>query len=196
MPNRPHFSKPRWSRRILVVKRALQLKIAFFTAVIVLITGAALIADFYYLFGKIFVDAYADLPWQTAFWNSLPLMGLHVGLLVLLGGLLAVFMSHRFAGPIYRLEESAKRLAQGDFSFTITLRQGDDLAETAEALNQMIITLRDHIQRDKNLTERSLSQIDKILRQLEKYPAAESNLREEIENLKREIAYLGSAFRT
>ena len=52
--------------------------------------------------------------------------------------ILSVFVTHRFAGPVYRLEQSLKRMAAGDFDLHVRFRPGDDLQELAVLLNQII----------------------------------------------------------
>jgi methyl-accepting chemotaxis protein len=60
-------------------------------------------------------------------------------LLILSGGLLgviiAIFLTHRFAGPIYRLEQSVQKMSDGDLTFDIMLRKYDEGQELAQALN-------------------------------------------------------------
>jgi len=49
--------------------------------------------------------------------------------------LAAMFLTHRFAGPIFRFERSVERMTAGDFDFSIRLRRRDEAQELAEALN-------------------------------------------------------------
>jgi len=50
----------------------------------------------------------------------------------------SVWVTHRFAGPVYRLEQSLKQIASGDFGFQVRFRTGDDLQELAVLMNQII----------------------------------------------------------
>ena len=67
--------------------------------------------------------------------------------LVLLVGLPAVFLtffwiglaiSHRFAGPIERLETDLDKVLSGDWSRSITVRQTDDLAGVVNRINRIL----------------------------------------------------------
>ena len=51
-------------------------------------------------------------------------------------------ISHALAGPLYRFEQQAKKIADGDLSATISLRKTDELQELAAQLNEMIVDLR------------------------------------------------------
>ncbi|MFH1441007.1 MAG: methyl-accepting chemotaxis protein [Candidatus Omnitrophota bacterium] len=57
---------------------------------------------------------------------------------ILMAIALTLFISHRIAGPFYRIKQSLKQLEQGDFSSNCNLRQLDQLKDIAEAFNNMI----------------------------------------------------------
>jgi len=52
--------------------------------------------------------------------------------------LLSVWFTHRFAGPVYRLEQSLKQIASGDLGLQVRFRAGDDLQELAVLVNRII----------------------------------------------------------
>ncbi|MBI3596081.1 MAG: methyl-accepting chemotaxis protein [Nitrospirae bacterium] len=52
--------------------------------------------------------------------------------------LLSVWITHRLAGPVYRLEQSLKQIASGDLGLQVRFRAGDDLQELAVLVNQII----------------------------------------------------------
>ncbi|MBN1871029.1 MAG: methyl-accepting chemotaxis protein [Candidatus Omnitrophica bacterium] len=49
--------------------------------------------------------------------------------------IVVLFMSHRIAGPLYKLEKSIVRLGEGDLSFYVDFRAGDEMKKLAEAFN-------------------------------------------------------------
>jgi nitrogen fixation/metabolism regulation signal transduction histidine kinase len=61
-----------------------------------------------------------------------------VGLLVILFTLL---MSHRIAGPLYRIELSLKAAGQGQLNQRIHLREKDEMINLAEQVNGMVLGL-------------------------------------------------------
>ncbi len=61
---------------------------------------------------------------------------------MLLAAILSVFASHALGGPLYRLEAIGKRLAAGEFTAPIRVREGDDLQGMAAVLDQAVGTLR------------------------------------------------------
>ncbi|MDQ7779019.1 MAG: hypothetical protein RDV41_04845 [Planctomycetota bacterium] len=71
-------------------------------------------------------------------------------LITILLALYTVFLSHRIAGPAYRIEKCLERMAAGDYYFTVTLRKNDYLTGVAEAVNT---TVRKLAERHKTLME-------------------------------------------
>ncbi|MEI6631417.1 MAG: methyl-accepting chemotaxis protein [bacterium] len=64
------------------------------------------------------------------------LLGLPViSILLLLWGLV---ISHRIAGPIYRLEQELDKISKGDFSLRIRFRKKDELASIAQGINKVL----------------------------------------------------------
>jgi len=67
---------------------------------------------------------------------------------------LSVFVSHKIAGPVYRLERSAKILASGDLTHSVKLRHGDELRDLEEAFNSMSESLRAMVMKDREVISR------------------------------------------
>jgi nitrogen fixation/metabolism regulation signal transduction histidine kinase len=53
-------------------------------------------------------------------------------------------ISHRVAGPAYRLVKSMQRMRTGDLAFSVQLRRGDHLTELRDELNKLIDWLNDN----------------------------------------------------
>jgi len=73
--------------------------------------------------------------------------------------IMMLFISHKIAGPLYRLKESLKALGDGNLK-PMHLRQGDQLQEVASCYNEAIEKLNDKIKKIKNS---SIEEIRKIL---------------------------------
>lgn len=57
---------------------------------------------------------------------------------MVISALLSIFVTHHIGGPVFRFEETARRMAEGDFSVRVQLRQGDDFRELEELMNQVL----------------------------------------------------------
>lgn len=56
--------------------------------------------------------------------------------------LMGILLSHRIAGPAYRIERTLKEIGRGNFDIHIKLRKHDELVGIADAINDMAADLR------------------------------------------------------
>ncbi|MBN1103032.1 MAG: methyl-accepting chemotaxis protein [Deltaproteobacteria bacterium] len=70
-----------------------------------------------------------------------------VVLLAFLGAtiLVTLYVSHKIAGPLYRLGSSLESVGRGDLSLTIRLREHDQLMDFASTLNRTIESLKERV---------------------------------------------------
>jgi methyl-accepting chemotaxis protein len=100
------------------------------------------------------------------------------------GGLLflmSVMMTHRVAGPAYRIEKSLEKMLEGNFGFKIILRKNDEmkpLAKKLEALSFKIRWEKDDIMRHKK-------EFDEIIASLNLKDEDESELKKKNNELER-----------
>ncbi|MCX5679003.1 MAG: methyl-accepting chemotaxis protein [Candidatus Omnitrophica bacterium] len=53
-----------------------------------------------------------------------------------------IFISHKIAGPMYRIEKSAESIRDGDLSVSFRVRKGDEMKEASTALEEMVDSLQ------------------------------------------------------
>ncbi len=92
----------------------------------------------------------------SEFLDVLPYVAPAAAFFTLLFGVYFLLLSHRFCGPVQRLSKSLRRIARGDFYFTVSLRSTDYLQSVVDGVNDLLETLRS---RDRT--------IDKIGRQVQ-----------------------------
>ncbi len=51
-------------------------------------------------------------------------------------------MSHKLAGPLWKVEKTARMVADGNLSYNLTLRENDEVQEFARQVNGMVKGLR------------------------------------------------------
>jgi len=70
-----------------------------------------------------------------------------VVLLAFLGAtiLVTLYVSHKIAGPLYRLGRSLESVGRGDLSLTIRLREHDQLTDFASTVNRTIEGLKERV---------------------------------------------------
>lgn len=97
------------------------------------------------------------------------------------------FVSHRIAGPLYKLESSLKSLGNGDLSFDIYFRRKDEIKRLADVFNTASKDLNRLIKDVKIESTHLDSAIKELKTLLEKLPEEQQGkLKEAIEKLEAE----------
>ena len=60
-----------------------------------------------------------------------------VFIVIPLFGFFSIFITHKVAGPVYRLKQKLEQMATWQPSLKLTLRKGDDLQELADCVNNL-----------------------------------------------------------
>lgn len=66
------------------------------------------------------------------------LLGLLQLLFLAITFMLSIFLSHRIAGPLYKLRRSLEEIARGNFDLRITFRKNDHFMELQDTFNDMV----------------------------------------------------------
>lgn len=95
-----------------------------------------------------------------------------------------LFVSHSIAGPLYKLENSLERIANGDVSFDIQFRKKDEMKRLAQVFNVASQSLNSLISNAKAESDQLDSVIKELKTVVEKTPKEQQeNLNESIEKL-------------
>lgn len=101
-----------------------------------------------------------------------------IGGAILFFGIISVFVSHRIAGPLFRLKKSLNRITQGDLDVVIKLRRWDDLKDLAEHVNILVAELRKFIITLRNDHALLTDYINELEREIEAKVITEESGRE------------------
>ncbi|OIO02099.1 hypothetical protein COY52_00945 [Candidatus Desantisbacteria bacterium CG_4_10_14_0_8_um_filter_48_22] len=75
-------------------------------------------------------------------------------ILIVLAVLASILISHKIAGPLYRIERNLKEaVGSGDLTHVIILRKGDELEDLVRSINQMICGLKEIVKEDRELAK-------------------------------------------
>ena len=97
--------------------------------------------------------------------------------------IVVMFVSHRIAGPLYKLESLLERMASGDVSFDIHLRKKDEVEKLAEALGRAVHGLNELLCGAKEESTQLNSVIKELKVLSEKGPAMPVDSKKAIEKL-------------
>jgi nitrogen fixation/metabolism regulation signal transduction histidine kinase len=75
-----------------------------------------------------------------------------------------IIISHRIAGPMYRLEKSAEAMRNGDLSVNFHIRKTDEMHDIASTLEDVVEALRKDVGAMKELAKKGdTAKINEIL---------------------------------
>jgi methyl-accepting chemotaxis protein len=122
-----------------------------------------------------------------------------IGIFVLVIAALSILVSHKIAGPVYRLEETTKLIASGDLTHRIHLRQGDELRDLQDAFNKMSESLSAMINKDREIIERLVKTSNEIKIKIEGKsltPDSATQITEELNSIVEELRTITCTFKT
>ncbi|MFH2202557.1 MAG: methyl-accepting chemotaxis protein [Elusimicrobiota bacterium] len=185
----------RFQRRTVLVKRGLQLKYAAIVFAAVAFTALIVgIGSYLTMFRFIEENDPSLMPiLSQVIRMDMVKMIIFMGIMFLV----SMFVSHRFAGPIYRFERSAQVLSTGDLTHRVALRTGDDLMELQDEVNAMIVNLQRLVQKDRSLVEHLTARLDETLKNLPDTPAETEidHLRDDLKSLREELHHITRSFK-
>ena len=132
-------------------------------AVLIIVMSLGFLAIVHQLYGDVQVGVVQPDPFNAA--GSVAALPADATLLQLIWPVLLVCMavalvftfffgiviSHRMAGPVYRIRKMLDKMAQGDLSEQVRLRKKDDFNALAESLNGLIKSWRRNVEELKGI---------------------------------------------
>lgn len=103
---------------------------------------------------------------------------------------MALFVSHKIAGPLYRFKQTFNELGSGNFTNQIRLRKDDQLQEVAGDFNQMLTTVRNQLHQ----AQESLVDIKKDMDAIGEF-GVEDSKRKQFADLKHKVSDLEKAIK-
>jgi methyl-accepting chemotaxis protein len=151
-------------RKKFLIKPALQIRHLAWTLSVI----AICFSSCYFLFEYLVTSTVAQGTLDAVQWTDIRTttrIGFGVALVVLLGaiGLENYLFFHTIAGPIYALEKGLRRLAQGDFSNVIRIRETDQLRDVVAAFEDMKAKLVSRIETQELAARTLAAEIERVL---------------------------------
>ncbi len=196
------MQKRTWRRRHYFIRKDFQGRfvLRFFLAILL---GALIFTIILGVFSShtltvTYEDSYlrVDRTPKALFLQILRAHGAYILILGVAISIVSVFLSHRIAGPLYRLEKSVEDISKGNLSFRINLRRKDEVKELANLINGMIDTLSGRIQDIRLHTDAVRKALAGLSEDLAAEGAASERIREllekaldSVENLEKALSF-------
>ena len=157
-------------RKRYLVNHGLQLSyswlLIFCVGMIILIFGLSL-----WYINKVHLDLFQRIVGEDAlpksYINSIQnqfLIGIPIAIVAVSGLLLilGIYVSHRIAGPMYRMTKNLNLIGVDNQMDTIQIRKRDQLKEMADAFNHMVHALKDRMYQDMRLIDHVRTKIAQL----------------------------------
>lgn len=154
-----------YKRRQFIVSVPFQSRFIAFRIILLTILALALwILVFYPLQLEMISDIVNGSGEATASGLPIPngqvLLGI-AAVFALMGGM-ALFESHRIAGPIYRFEKTMRAMIAGEFPQQVYLRQGDNFTHVVPVINELATRFEAAAKAERLLRETLAPRLDEL----------------------------------
>jgi len=157
-------ARPKFKRTQYLVQKKFQLKYVGLILALTFLTAALCSYVVYYTTMINLGEKLANVYPQGRLVSIVKMVNFRIILSVLLVSpliaVIGILLSHKIAGPIFRMEEFLKNMAAGDLTSRLVLRKGDELMSVADGINSLSESLKGSLQNQK-------TQMDKVARELE-----------------------------
>jgi HAMP domain-containing protein len=172
----PRKKPPFWQRQFYVHKiqktYALWFGLFMFFSSI-LVFGLAFLAPFIppaiKLASPITLEERAMAAKQFLFLAQTILPGLIV--LIPVAAVFSIYLTHRVAGPLFRIEQTAREMIQGNLALRIRLRKGDELHELAGLVNETLGNLEKAFREIRESEAHAREALSWIIDEMKKQPS-------------------------
>ena len=104
--------------------------------------------------------------------------------------LIALYLSHKIAGPIYRIERYLSDMAAGKLTTHITLRKGDEFGGVATKINVLTDSLRTTISSQRASLDKILAELEYVKKLADSKTASIAEVDKNIDTIDSEIRVL------
>ncbi|KPK41656.1 MAG: hypothetical protein AMJ78_04905 [Omnitrophica WOR_2 bacterium SM23_29] len=193
---------PKNRRRIYFINKKFQTKFILRFCLFVIFTSLVMIGLVYILSTKTTTTSFENLRLivkrtSDFILPTLILSGLIASILVGSACIIIIlFVSHRIAGPLYRLEKSLTEIGKGNLAVDVRLRKTDEIKALAASVNNMIRNLRDPISISQEKIKELENDVSRIKNELQQKGIAENEIdktlrpfAQKIQQIKHNLSY-------
>lgn len=171
-----------------------QLKYIALILLFMLLTMAVCVITVYFSGTAIFAEKLASVYPQS---RIVPLINkvnfrvlVNMLLVIPVVGVVGVFLSHKLAGPLIRVERFLSEIAAGRLTARIALRKGDELVSLADRVNDLADSLRTTVANLRNSLGKIVSEIDRVKQLADSKTANIAEIDSNIDRIENELRTL------
>ncbi len=187
--------RPRFKRRQYIVAKKFQLKYTSLILLLMFVTAGFCSYAIYYTTMILFGEKLASVYPQGQLVSIVKTVNFRIFMSMILisplVGALGIYLSHKIAGPIYRIEKFLGTMGTGDFSTRITLRKGDELVSLAGAINRLVDSLSASFAVEKTHIESTFKELNDLRNEISSLPGKHPQVLKTLNRLDDEIRIIG-----
>ncbi len=104
--------------------------------------------------------------------------------------IIAIYASHKIAGPIYRIEKFLGSMADGDLSMPLTLRRNDELMSLASGINMVNDSIKLTMKKERAAIVTISTSMENLRRLATAKPVNSTALDQALDKLNEEVSVL------
>ncbi len=155
-------AKRHFMRRQYLVQKSLQFKYMLLVLFAIIVVSGMIVWTVYFTHWVLITEHLAGIEAKTMlteiFQKINMMLLLEIPVALIIAAFASILVSHKVAGPVYRLERVAKEVAKGNLVHHLQLRKHDELKNLASAFNSVIENMQLLVVKDRKLIS-ELSQI-------------------------------------
>ena len=163
-------TKQIFKRRQYLIKRGLQFRyIGLVFALVImcsLLTGYTVFATGWAFLGEKLANVYPQGRLVYVFRATNLALIRNLFLVSPLVFIIALFSSHKIAGPVYRIEKTLEEINNGNLALKIKFRRGDELWDLADLINVMIENFNKTIASSKDAGKDTRASLEAIKKEI------------------------------
>ncbi len=183
--------QPKFKRKQIFISAKFQLRYVGLILLLMFITAVVCSYVVYYTGMILLAEKLANVYPQGRLVAIINTVNLRIMLSVLLltpfVAYIGIYLSHKIAGPIYRMEKFLGSMSKGDLSSRIVLRKGDELGTVADSINALNDSMKVTIGKQRSSLKRVLNELDELKRMMDSRPSDISHLDKNFDRLHNEI---------
>lgn len=155
-----------FSRRQFLIQRSLQFKYMLLVLFTITVVTGIIVATVYLTHRALISEQFAGISAAAAlpevFQKINLLLMFEIPIALFIAAWASIVVSHKVAGPVYRLEKVATKISRGDLTSYLRLRKNDELKDLSSAFNSVIENMQVLVAKDRHLIS-ELSQVTETL---------------------------------
>ncbi len=191
-------SKPFFRRRKYVIEKGLQFRyigLVFALAFIAsIVTGWTVLATLWHFLGEKLANVYPQGRLIYVLRTTNLALVRNLLLISPLIFILGLLFSHRIAGPVYRINKTLRDISKGNLSLKIRLREGDELVDLADAINNLTASFNETLVLNKDIAIKIEKDLEEIKKLASNQPCDCAKIESLVNSLQQKSKELSSSF--